>query len=790
PGTYSATGAQVSSGPATYRTTQSSVEVRSGESATLTLTYQVVPGSLNVSATGLPAGVFFSFTLSGPAPATTLTSHTGPKLLNDLTPGTYTLAFAEVVHNGERYAPPGHTISLNVTSSQTAQATASYSLGFGTLALNHALTPGGSLTLNIGDGINAPQQVTLSGSGTHELTLSTGSYELTVASNNLGTDLYGNPYQVEGADIGFSIVGGQSTQVSLSARNPTLVTRNDNQGPGSLREVIGRVNAGSVITFAPSVTRVTTETRILVDKELSLVGPGPAQLTLTTTGDDRLFSFLPQADVHLENLRIADIDTTQGSPAIHSSGRFSLRNVVIENNATSHDVSGGAITISDATGELLIEDSTFRYNNSNGDFGGAIFNDLHGHTLVILRSKFEDNYARYAGGAISSKSSLEVEDTLFKDNFSDSNGGAISVPYTGISTSSYTLVLRRTLFQNNTAETHGGAVYASNKATVENVTFVDNHANNSGGAYYQFDKDATLVHTTFLNNSAGTGNAIASLCDAATSITLGSSIIAGNANAFTCLPSLSTRTLIASRGHNYIQSDDTVDDFIADPTDQVGTSAAPLANPLLPLSNNGGFTHTAAINPAFTTALTITAASCLDAAGQPLTEDQRGNARPVNGMCALGAWEFDPSALQSFEPFYGHGLSSQTYFSGIISTAQGYYWELIGVRAAGAYQIAGEGLMFRQVGDYVRSVNLSGTLSEISVDYRKAFAGSAARQIAIAVNGTVVATSPTFGASSGADETVHTLTASGLNFSGDYTIEIQNLTPADGQVVIDNLRWH
>ncbi|RAL19967.1 hypothetical protein DL240_19445, partial [Lujinxingia litoralis] len=784
PGTYSATGAQVSSGPATYRTTQSSVEVRSGESATLTLTYQVVPGSLNVSATGLPAGVFFSFTLSGPAPATTLTSHTGPKLLNDLTPGTYTLAFAEVVHNGERYAPPGHTISLNVTSSQTAQATASYSLGFGTLALNHALTPGGSLTLNIGDGINAPQQVTLSGTGTHELALNRGSYELTVASNNLGTDLYGNAYLVDGADIGFSIVGGQSTQVSLSARNPTEVTRNDNQGPGSLREVIDRVNAGSVITFAPSVTRVTTETRISVAKELSIVGPGPAQLTLTTTGDDRLFSFLPQADVHLEDLRIADIDTTQSGPAIHSSGRFSLRNVVIENNASSFNPSGGAISIIDATGELLIEDSTFRNNSSDASEGGAIYNDRHDHALVIQRSRFEGNYATQSGGAISSDGALEVEDAIFDDNYAEWSGGAIRASFVN---SPHPLVLRRTLFHNNTAETSGGAVSSAQLTTVENVSFVGNRAGAQGGAYYQFDKNATLVHTTFLNNSADTGNAITSFCDADTTLTLGSSIIVGNANAFHCVSSTAT---IASRGHNYIQSDDTSGVFAADPTDQIGTSASPLANPLLALSDNGGFSHTAAINPTFTTALTIAEASCLDAAGQPLTEDQRGNTRPVSGMCAVGAWEFAPSAPQSYEPFYGHGLSAQTYFNGIISTAQGYYWELFGVRSAGAYQIAGEGLMFRQVGDYVRSVNLSGTLSEISVDYRKAYTGSAARQIAIAVNGTVVATSPTFGDSSGADETVHTLTASGLNISGDYTIEIQNLTPADGQVVIDNLRWH
>jgi hypothetical protein len=73
------------------------------------------------------------------------------------------------------------------------------------------------------------------------------------------------------------------------------------------------------------------------------------------------------------------------------------------------------------------------------------------------------------------------------------------------------------------------------------------------------------------------------------------------------------------------------------PTDAVNISADDLK--LGPLADNGGPTMTHALGAGSVAIDVIPEADCVDADGEPLMTDQRGEPRPVGDGCDVGAFE-------------------------------------------------------------------------------------------------------------------------------------------------------
>jgi hypothetical protein len=94
----------------------------------------------------------------------------------------------------------------------------------------------------------------------------------------------------------------------------------------------------------------------------------------------------------------------------------------------------------------------------------------------------------------------------------------------------------------------------------------------------------------------------------------------------------------ASRGYNIESEGDTCG--FDQSTDQVDVSADDLN--LGPLQDNGGPTMTHALGAGSVAIDWIPAEDCVDADGQPLTTDQRGEPRPGGTMCDVGAFEVQP----------------------------------------------------------------------------------------------------------------------------------------------------
>ena len=187
--------------------------------------------------------------------------------------------------------------------------------------------------------------------------------------------------------------------------------------------------------------------------------------------------------------------------------------------------SGGAFAIGKSGGDLTITDGNFKLNEAYFD-GGAIAN--YGK-LSVVSSIFENNIAQtnikdgnnvdiepIGGGAIAMgiAGRLDVSETLFKNNTSNFNGGALAT--------------RRTLQAgeaNFVAPNHyiniEDSVFENNKAlgnTVIKVGTIEEIGGN-GGAISNYFQTATVVRTTFKNNSAdNSGGAIhnAALYDVST----------------------------------------------------------------------------------------------------------------------------------------------------------------------------------------------------------------------------------------------------------------------------------
>ena len=100
-----------------------------------------------------------------------------------------------------------------------------------------------------------------------------------------------------------------------------------------------------------------------------------------------------------------------------------------------------------------------KLTGADANFTGGAVNfspNIAGAELTIIDSTIEDNFARLRGGAVTlDRGSLVVQDSVFNNNRSNRNGGAVS---TGNLTES--MIFQNTIFTDNTSQGSGGAIYA------------------------------------------------------------------------------------------------------------------------------------------------------------------------------------------------------------------------------------------------------------------------------------------------------------------------------------------
>ena len=469
------------------------------------------------------------------------------------------------------------------------------------------------------------------------------------------------------------------------------------QGAGSRVTIIdgnGSVTDDRVFQILSSATRVTL-TGITIRNGQSLSS------TVGVIGGGGLY-MEGRGDLHLNDV-IIEGNTAQNGGGLYANfssqgGSIEMDNVIVRaNTVTAGGVgAGGGVFayLPSSLSRVVIQDSQVYSNTADGT-GGGLFVD--GNTTAewsIQRSEIYSNSAA-SGGAIGNFVPLTLSDSRLHDNHVSFDGGAIEA-YSP-------LAISRTTLDANTAHRFGGGLFnlqtggSGEFAYIEASTLSNNWAQYGGGIYYDGfitpGSLLTLINSTLSGNgvyrsSGATGEADggglyvyggqaqllnATVADNRVLLTFGPHYYPGiggglyiTASAtFTALNSLiadnSRGNGIAvgtpddcysygntgELGFNLILT--TTNCYITGP--QVGDIVG--LNPLLsPLQNNGGSTQTQALLSGSPAIDTGSPSGCTDNLGAALTADQRDAARPFNGRCDIGAYEYGAKINQtiSFPP--------------------------------------------------------------------------------------------------------------------------------------------
>jgi Chlamydia polymorphic membrane protein (Chlamydia_PMP) repeat len=230
---------------------------------------------------------------------------------------------------------------------------------------------------------------------------------------------------------------------ALSAEAATITVMNGNDsGDGSLRQALADTNDGDTINFAVTGTITLTTDELLVDKSITISGPGSDNLT---------------------------VDGNHASHVFHVSGGVTatVAGLSITNGGEVPGAGGG---IYNDHSTLAIDHCTVSGNH--GSVGGGVYNDGYSGsaTLTVTNSTFSGNsvaapYSVGSGGGIYNNGSYgSATLTVANSTFSGNSAGYLDYGWGGAiyndgSLGSATLTLDNSTFSGNSAGYHGGGIY-------------------------------------------------------------------------------------------------------------------------------------------------------------------------------------------------------------------------------------------------------------------------------------------------------------------------------------------
>jgi len=329
-----------------------------------------------------------------------------------------------------------------------------------------------------------------------------------------------------------------ATTTSANAATIIVTNTNDN-GPGSLRQALADANNGDTINFAVSGTIGVTSAELLIDKSITVTGPGPDTLAVSRTSNTqfRVFQVAQLGrTVNIEGLKISNGDAgfDYGGGILNNQATLTITNCsVVDNIASSgggvYNSDGGSLTIVNSTvsgndagggqnpsgggvagGSLTIINSTISGNSAVGAFpftfgnGGGISG-----VGTITNSTIADNYAGLDGGGISGE--WTIASCTVSNN--GAGGGTNNFPGTGGGVWGGGTISNSTISGNSVFGSSfkgpglGGGIYAVGTVTISDSTFSDNYIisfGNGGGIYNR----ATLEIGNTILNRTGLGENI------------------------------------------------------------------------------------------------------------------------------------------------------------------------------------------------------------------------------------------------------------------------------------------
>src|SRR5438132_7944926 len=176
-------------------------------------------------------------------------------------------------------------------------------------------------------------------------------------------------------------------------QNIITVTNLNDSGAGSLRQALADAGDGDTINFAVIGTINLTSDELVIDKNITISGPGSNSLTVRPSSGSffRVFDVMPSRSITIQGITISFgyAGSTQGGGIyLDEYVTATIADCVLTNNYTG-DI-GGAIFIDGYSGgaTLTVLNSTITGNlagtNEHGGMGAGIYSN--GAALTIINS--------------------------------------------------------------------------------------------------------------------------------------------------------------------------------------------------------------------------------------------------------------------------------------------------------------------------------------------------------------------------------------------------------------------
>ena len=228
-----------------------------------------------------------------------------------------------------------------------------------------------------------------------------------------------------------------ATIVGLQAGTITVSNTNDS-GPGSLRQALADANDGDTITFAVTGTIGLASGELLVDKSITISGPGADILAVDGNAKSRVFHVGPATTVVISGLTItngsAGVPDGNGGGIYNEHGSLTINDCAITNN-TGLQSGGGIYNDGESQGgaTLDVNNSTLSGNSAVVSSGGAIYNagiagDGHLHisnSTVSGNSAFDGAGIVNAAGLQGGNATLQLSNSTLNANSAQGVGSSI-----------------------------------------------------------------------------------------------------------------------------------------------------------------------------------------------------------------------------------------------------------------------------------------------------------------------------------------------------------------------------
>jgi hypothetical protein len=272
--------------------------------------------------------------------------------------------------------------------------------------------------------------------------------------------------------------------IALRADTITVTNTNDN-GPESFRQALADANDGDTIDFAVSGVIALTSGELLVDKSITISGPGADNLAIDGNAKSRVFYITSGKTVSVSGLTV-----TNGNPP-----------------GNPPDDSGGGIYNDHAT--LILDSCAISDNLASG--GGGIYNDgaQSGSAILILSNcTVSGNSIDFSGGGIfndgqqGGSASLTLSNSTLSGNSALFGGGILSIGFAGTAI----VTLSESTFSDNSANQGGGGIYNIGKNFAGATVNVANTIFETGTEGENILNDAGTVTSQGYNLSSDDGS--------------------------------------------------------------------------------------------------------------------------------------------------------------------------------------------------------------------------------------------------------------------------------------------